>query len=327
MLAPTGTIGKIRADSALLPYVGIFFEFQEYISRTQLLKFHAHGCVNGDPNATFDLKPMEYAHRFTPTYQKGQIASFYQLEAWMRENPRQITLLTLTAYQRGAHSIKMMGHAVSIAEAFEILKHSWRLLTKILRKALPGLDYILVTEPHKSGYPHFHVFLLTHELIPKKLQKKIAHLWQTKYKAGSADKGVEFTFSTADSPISNIRNYLLKYTCKSYYSAISKFPETDKRNEMTAGRYVFYALAWKNHWRLIQKSNRLSKIMKCQKKEHLVEDDNGEMMPIEYTAVEISRPVAGAHNQSELREYTTMWIKKGAEFRHWYPEKCEIKPI
>ena len=69
---------------------------------------------------------------------------------------------------------------------------------------------------------------------------------------------------------------------------------------MTAGRYVFYALVWKYHWRLIQKSNLLSSVMAYKKKK---EDT------IEYHAVDLSRPVAGTHSQSEHREFITVWQK------------------
>ena len=44
-------------------------------------------------------------------------------------------------------------------------------------------------------------------------------------------------------------------------------------------------------------------------------------------AVELSRPVAGAHKQNEERNYTTVWVKKGVEFKHWNPENCEIQLI
>jgi len=51
------------------------------------------------------------------------------------------------------------------------------------------------------------------------------------------------------------------------------------------------------------------------------------VVPIEFTAIELSRPVPGAHKQSELREYSTTWIKEGAEFVHWYPDYENIKEI
>jgi hypothetical protein len=302
MLAPTGTAARIKAVPALAPYIREFFRWQDYIRNTAECKFHAYGETfeEGFGYTDFESKPMEYAHRFTPTYQKGQIASFYQLEAWMKANPRYVTLLTLTVYQTGRVSVEAKGHKVGIPEAFDNLKAGWNKLSKVLRKEIKGLDYIGVLEPHKSGYPHYHFFLLTFEPLTRATQEKCKHLWEQKYKVGSASRGVDFSFSSPEKPIASIRNYLSKYFCKAYFQTIGKYPNTDKRNEMTAGRYAFYALVWANHWRLVQKSNRLSAIMKYQKKES----------DIEYKAVELSRPVAGAHNQSEHREFTTIWQKE-----------------
>lgn len=273
------------------------------------MKFIAHGERVDKDGYSETFRTLEYSHRFTPTYQKGMIASFYQLERWMKDNPRNVALLTLTTYQGGQHSIEKKGHAVSIIESFDILKSGWDNLRKVLRWNIPNLDYILAMEAHKSGYPHLHVFLLTPEPIPQALQQKCAALWEQKYKAGSAENGVNFTFSTSKKPIGSIRNYLMKYVCKSFYAHTSKFPDNDPRNQMTAGRYVFNALAWKYGWRLIQKSNHLSEVMKYKKPEGVVK----------YYAVELSRPVAGAHKNSELRDYQTMWVKPGTTFEHQYP--------
>lgn len=85
---------------------------------------------------------------------------------------------------------------------------------------------------------------------------------------------------------------------------------------MTAGRYVFNALVWKYGWRLIQKSRGLSKVMRYKKHS-----------TINCQAVELSPPVAGAHKQNEERNYTTVWVKKGVEFKHWYPNYDGIKEL
>lgn len=319
MLAPSGTVSQIRADPLLAPYIGVYFKFQYYLLRTAEIKFIANGKTRDEDDGTeWDvIRELEYAHRFTPTYQKGQIASFYQLEEWMKENPRHVSMLTLTTYQSGAHSIKVKGHVVTIPEAFDIIKKGWDNLSKVIRKYVPGLNYILAMEAHKSGYPHFHIFLLTPKPIPEALQQKCAVLWEKKYKAGSAKHGVEFTFSTSDTPIGSIRNYLMKYVCKSFYALTSKFPDTDEKNKMTAGRHVFNALVWKHGWRLIQKSRGLSQIMRYKKPDSA----------IVYHAVEKSCPVPGANKQYKKREYYTTWVKEGVEFEHWYPDTVEIKSL
>ncbi len=318
MLAPPGIYAQIRADPALAPYGRTFFEFQEYQRRTAEIKFIANGIIIDDTGFEWDItREFEYAHRFTSTYQKGRIASFYQLETWMKDNPRFVSMLTLTTYQSGEHSIKMKGHIVTIPEAFDIIKKGWDNLSKVLRKHVPRIEYILAMEAHKSGYPHFHIFLLTPVAIPETLQQRCAYLWEKKYKAGSAEHGIEFTFKTADSEIGSIRNYLMKYVCKSFYAMTSKYPESDDNNKMTAGRHVFNALVWKYGWRLIQKSRGLSNIMRYRKP----------ISDIEYQAVELSRPLPGANAQNERREYTTMWVKDGMKFEHQFPDYSLIKSL
>lgn len=301
MLAPQGTTARIKAIPELRPYLPLFFAWQDYIRRTSSLGFHAYQdkCDQDTGPYQVETKRMDYAHRFTPTYQKGQIAGFYQLEAWMKVNPRNVTLLTLTAYQTGKASVEAKGHEVGLVEAFDNLKWGWDRLSKIMRKEIPGLDYVGVLEPHKSGYPHIHFFLFTPEPLSQAIQDKCAYLWSQKYKVGDQEHGIDFDFKPpAQGEIGSIRNYLSKYLCKAYYQTVGKYPNTDSRNEMTPGRYIFYALVWKYGWRLVQKSARLSQVMAYHREES---DDT------EYCAVELSRPAAGAHQHSECREFVTIW--------------------
>jgi hypothetical protein len=306
MLAPIGTVGRIKAVSGLRPYLPVYFAWQDYIRRTATFGFHAYQEVQDAELGPYqtETKRMDYAHRFTPTYQKGQIAGFYQLEAWLKDNPHHVTLLTLTAYQAGKASVAAVGHEVGLIEAFDKLKWGWDHLSKILRKEVSGLQYVGVLEPHKSGYPHYHFFLLTPEPLTEAIQKKCALLWSQKYNVGDAEHGLSFDFRAPKKEIGSIRNYLSKYLCKAYYQTVGKYPNTDSRNEMTAGRFIFYALVWKYGWRLVQKSNVLSSVMAYRKKS----DDT------EYCAVELSRPVAGAHSHSEHREFITVWERSPGIF-------------
>jgi len=67
----------------------------------------------------------------------------------------------------------------------------------------------------------------------------------------------------------------------------------------------------------IQKSRGLSEVMRYRKPDSA----------IDYRAVEISRPVAGAHKHSKKREYITTWVKDGIKFEHYYPEDVVIRNI
>jgi len=307
MIVPSGTITKIRLKPWLVLYAPIMYEFVDYILRVAELKFHVYGCLNGNPNDTFELV-MDYHDRFSSAYQRGQISSFYQLQAWSNANPREVCLLTLTTHHGyNAFGQKSKFNNATIIEAMETLQTGWRKLSKILRKEIPGIDYVVIPEPHKSGYPHYHAILFTEKPIPESLQKKCQNLWEKKYGAGSAEIGVQFDFRKPDQPIKSIVNYLTKYIRKLVNVSTSKFPDNDKRNEMTAGRYVFYALAWKYGWRLILKSNRLSQIMKYRPKPRPVKDDDGNEAVIVYDSVELSSPVAGSRKGSGAREFRTVW--------------------
>lgn len=156
--------------------------------------------------------------------------------------------------------------------------------------------------PGWSGAPHYRSVTPHHPfpLICPAQQSCLARL--SADNTGSAKHDKDFTFKTSDSPIGSIRNYLLKYVCKSFYVLTSKFPEKDDKNKMTAGRHLFNALVWKYGWRLIQKLRGLSEVMRYKKP----------ILAIDYHAVDISRPVPGTPRHSELRDYTTIWIKKGS---------------
>jgi hypothetical protein len=85
---------------------------------------------------------------------------------------------------------------------------------------------------------------------------------------------------------------------------------------MTAGRYVFYALVWKYHWRLIQKSNYLSSVMAYRKKKD----------EIEYIAVDLSLPIGGPHPKSGHRDFVTVWQKVPGTLIHSIAGKCQRPP-
>jgi hypothetical protein len=79
----------------------------------------------------------------------------------------------------------------------------------------------------------------------------------------------------------------------------------------------FNALARIYGWRLIQKSRGLSDVMRYVRPHS----------EIDCIAVELSCPVAGTHKQSEMREYTTTWVKDGVTFEHFYPNYEGIKEL
>jgi hypothetical protein len=230
--------------------------FLSYLSRTAACSFkiYGEGC---DVDGTFDIeKRIEYIHRWTDIYRCSVLAKFYQLENWLKEHPSSVTMLTLTTYQDGQYSATVKGEIVTIPQSFDTLKTSWKRLRMALRQYLPNNRYVWIMEPHKTGYPHLHIIIF--DDVNKETQDIIRRLWSKKYKAGSAEHGIDFTIKTPDESIRSIRNYLMKYVAKGFYSTGSKFGE---RDTWGTGELVFNALVWKHKWRIFGASRALSKVM------------------------------------------------------------------
>ncbi|MFA4850559.1 MAG: hypothetical protein WC626_12600, partial [Methanoregula sp.] len=168
---------------------------------------------------------------------------------------------TLTTYQDGKYSTLTKGHKITIPKAFDLLKYSWKHLRRALQYYLPGIEFVWIMEPHKTGYPHLHVVILTD--ISKSTQEAIRLLWSKCYVAGSAEHGVDFSVKKSSESINSIRNYLMKYMAKGFVSTGSKFGEDDSWG---AGELVFNALVRKNKWRFFGASRKLCKVMAYSKK-------------------------------------------------------------
>jgi len=281
---------EIRSDSSLNPYWLDVWQFVEYLKTTERSSFLTHGVVNDGDTWQPIRKEIEYVHRFTTTYRKSILSKFYQLEDWHNENPSPITMLSLTTYQEGSYSRSVKGKDVTIPESFELLKTSWYYLSHAIRYYLPDVPWVWIMEPHKSGYPHYHVVLFSD--VDRGTQAALKHLWSKKYQAGSIDYGADFTVSKPEQSIKSIRNYIMKYVAKGFVSTGSKFGEEDT---WTAGQLVFYALVRKYGWRLFDASRDLRKVMACKDKP----DDR-----IVWYATQLLIP--------EQDPYT-VWCREGAE--------------
>ena len=254
---------QIRDNPVLSPHRRTVFRFRSYLSNTANCKFKIYGeGFDREGRITFDMfKELEYIHRWTDIYRKAVLARFYQLENWLKDNPTSVTMLTLTTYQDGQYSASVKGDAVTIPQSFDMLKASWKRLRMALRQYLPSNRYVWIMEPHKTGYPHLHVIIF--EGVNKETQAAISRLWSKKYKAGSADHGVNFAIKTPDESIRSMRNYLMKYVAKGFTSTGSKFGEGDTWG---TGELVFNALVWEYKWRIFGASRGLSKVMQHVKK-------------------------------------------------------------
>lgn len=251
------SIAKRVSKTDLHDYSELCMDFVDYLESTSGIKMHVSGLdVRSMAKIEHD---MDYVHRWTVIYRKAVLSKFYQLEAWLKENPHPVTMMTLTGYQAGAYSRSVKGRDLSIEETFQVLNESWKKLSMILRKEIPDLTYVWVVEPHESGYPHYHVVLF-HELSEGQ-QERVKRLWAETYQAGSYDHGVDFSMKKPEESIRSFRNYLMKYVAKGFVSVGSRY---EPEKEWTPAQLVFNAVVWKNHYRLFGCSRNLSAVMRYQ---------------------------------------------------------------
>ena len=198
----------------------------------------------------WDYYDMPYTTRWSPSYKKKMIAKMYAVEEYCKKSKKSVvTLLTLTGYQGGEASIDAKGKITTRKDLFNNLTHGWRLLSNLIAKICPSLEYIWVMEPHKSGYPHLHVAMFGY--IPKDMQERLTRLWSEKYQVGSAKHGIDFSVKNVNESIQSIRNYLMKY--------ISKGIGAGGNKTWSPEEWIYHAIAWKHHHRYISMSRSISR--------------------------------------------------------------------
>ena len=257
--------------------------FRAYISRTHSCKILIRGKISVNGECEEIDQEREYLHRWTPAYRKAVVSKFYQLQDWWEKNPTPITLLTLTTYQDLKYRRDDDSPRLSIEDGFTTLKKGWRWLSVWLRKYYPNIEYVQIMEPQRSGYPHLHVVLFGE--LPESAQESIRKLWSEKYKAGSADHGVDFSIRSPDNGIKSIRNYLMKYIAKTLINGKTGSKFENEVNNWTPGELLFNATIRAHKWRLWGASLVLSEVMAYKKStpesyEWLstdLKDENGEI--------------------------------------------------
>jgi hypothetical protein len=137
--------GNKDVDSKERKLVGEFSGYLSSVEGREILSFTSGG-----------MYCLPYSTRWTGTYKRGVLAKMYGVEEYLKKKSKSgvVTLLTLTGYQGGDLSRGVKGKVVSREELFEEIKCGWRLLSNLLAKVRPGLEYVWVMEPHKSGYPY-----------------------------------------------------------------------------------------------------------------------------------------------------------------------------
>lgn len=229
------------------------------------------------------VKKIPLIYSCDQQYQNQQMAKLYRLNDWYNSLPpnrRVITMMTLTTYQRDFKSY---------FEQYDFLRDSWLKLKDVMKKELGDFDYLVIAEPHKSGFAHYHILLF--KWIANSQAKRYQSLWYEKYVAGSKSRGVNFKVDMSGS-IRSLKNYLMKYMAKNFTLTFDEkfIPDTDLKqfSEPSKERAslgsdnksyflkLFHAVKWYMNkrdsdykgFRAFQPSRALSRVMALPKKEN-----------------------------------------------------------
>ncbi|MCO5383196.1 MAG: hypothetical protein NHB15_14900 [Methanosarcina barkeri] len=190
--------GKFRDDVV---------NFLGYLSDTATRTFKIKGFNKKTGEHT--EKSIPYIHRWTDTYKKSIMAKLYKLEAALGTDYSNMTMVTLTTYQKGFDPEQCLLKLVEMRKA----------LLKLLRYHFGTTDYLWILENHKTGYPHLH--MAYSRILSEQEQEKIRSIWVCLYGMGDEKHGVKFSLPRASNDghfeagtVGRIRGYLLKYLKK-----------------------------------------------------------------------------------------------------------------
>jgi Bacteriophage replication gene A protein (GPA). len=228
-------------------------EFLKYLDRTSDSHIVVHG-VNGSCEECD--KDFGYPHRYTEKYIKGRFAKLYLLDDWYKQKVRSMTFLTMTSFHKADSMFTLENSLVNeIRDTFARLQRGKRLFMWELRNmGFKGVSYMMVVEPHQSGFPHYHMIIFASFTIDQQIRLK--NCWE-KWGIGSFEHGLDFDERPQKENIKSLRNYLMKYMSKSFVDYTSKYHESPWTKE----KLLFNAIAWKYRYRTWCASNDLSDVM------------------------------------------------------------------
>jgi len=180
-------------------------DFDQFLvdKENSFIQLEGYSRIGG--NAVTSSIPVIYS--CDPSYRRQQMAKLYKLNDWYNKlppNARIITMITLTTYQRGYDSF---------FDQYAYLRDSWIKLKDVMRKDMGKFEYLVVAEPHKSGFAHYHILIF--KLITQRQASHYKELWANKYSAGSSDNGIDIKV-TMNGALRSIKNYLMKYLAKTF---------------------------------------------------------------------------------------------------------------
>lgn len=244
-------------------------------------------------DGSFAVKRVPIVYSYDKEYRNRQMAKLYRLNDWYNSLPacqRVVTMMTLTTHQRDFPNYYMQ---------YDFIRDSWLKLKDIMKKKdeLGNFEYLLVAEPHKSGFVHYHILIF--KWITDEQASRYKQIWHERYAAGSSSKGIDISVNKSGA-LRSVKNYLMKYLAKTFTMDYNEtadtrgyFPDSDlKRFRLPSGEEktfaklstevkgyflkVFHAVKWSMNkrdsdykgFRAFQPSRGLSKIMALPRKEN-----------------------------------------------------------
>jgi hypothetical protein len=224
--------------------------FKEYLKKRENWRIVIHGeKVFSRKKFTrrkkFTFKKTD-VHRWKDGYLKKRLARLYKLRDWFNNLPsHEITMVTLTV----PHNENKWGEKVNfghdIYQAWKNLKQGWNRIR--MCPIFRNRDFVIIYEPHKSGYPHAH--LMVFDIFTDREIEHLKNLWSEMTGADLKD-GVSVRPGVG---VNYLIAYLVKYMSKTLYHTIESW---------TPGEWLFNAIAHEKRYRLFGSSNNLAKVMR-----------------------------------------------------------------
>jgi hypothetical protein len=97
------------------------------------------------------------------------------------------------------------------AQALDMMQAAFNKQMTGVRRHYGKVDYFRVTEPHKDGYPHFHVLFISPTITGKGFYRHVENMWRVNY-------GMGFIKAKVVNNVEHGVNYMCKYLTKSLRS-------------------------------------------------------------------------------------------------------------
>ncbi|MCD4822639.1 MAG: hypothetical protein K8R11_11385, partial [Methanococcoides sp.] len=210
---------------------------------------HKEKCANGKvllngydaDTGVPQEKEIPILYRTDKLYKKRLLAKLYTMDDWYEGLPRTKQLVSMLTF-----TTKQMGMAFH--DQYGLLRDSFKNVRDLIKHQHPDAEYIVIWEPHKTGYAHIHVVYFGVK-FSSDYSDKLKLLWMEKYGAGGTEAIKIDTRYTGS--LKKARNYIMKYVSKTLtddgFQSIDTYDDSDlKIHVVDEGVHfkIFNAVLW-----------------------------------------------------------------------------------